>query len=132
MKTFCKAFGYWLWHPEDTGILCQNRALKLQLPQCISCLGVEISEKTELIDLPAQESDPIPEPFPDYELLEWIKGQNMAELGRMLGVNRFVVKRWVDRGRIPKKYRELALHLQNVHISANGNIATSKKCSQIG
>jgi len=116
MKTFCKTFGYWLWHPEDTEILCRNRALKLQLPQCISCLGLELPEKTEVIDLPSQESDPILELSPDHELLEWIKGQNMAEIGRMLGdrgIDRRTIYKWIKRGRIPNKYKGLLNDLRN-------------------
>ena len=118
MKTFCKTFGYWLWHPEDTGILCQNRALKLQLPQCISCLGLEIEEsETKVITLPKQESTPIPEVSPDQELLEWIKENGMAQIGRMLGddgIDRRTIQKWIRRGRIPNKYRDLISDLQNV------------------
>ena len=117
MKTFCKAFGYWLWHPEDTGILCQNRALKLQLPQCISCLGLEMEEsETKAIDLPKRESRPISPISPDHELLEWIKGQNMAETGRMLGdkgIDRRTIYKWIKRGRIPNKYKWLLNDLRN-------------------
>jgi len=110
MKVFCKVFGYWLYHPQDTEIICRNRALKLGTPQCCSCLGVE-----------PPESPPPPDPDPpstngDRELLAWIKQAGLAKVGRMLGddgVDRRTVQKWVARGIIPNKYKELVDDLRN-------------------
>ena len=118
MQTYCDKFKYWLYHPEDTGLLCKNRAFKLRLPQCINCLGLEIEEdETKVVDLQEQESTSIPEVSPDQELLAWIKENGMAQIGRMLGddgIDRRTIQKWIKRGKIPNKYRELVSDLQNV------------------
>ena len=130
MKIFCGTFGYFLYHPEDTGIICKSRALKLRLPQCCSCLGIEVPESPQenpspVVPLPTPTAIPTPlrNPSPDSAILEWIKEQGMAEIGRMLGVSRFAVKKWLDRGRIPKRHQELLYHLmetdQDVNISSS-------------
>lgn len=122
MKTFCGTFGYFLFHPENTSLICKNRALKLRLPQCCSCLGLEVPESPEeeassVIPLPAPKSIPGPDSSSDSALLDWIKEQGMAQIGRMLGdtgVDRSTVHRWVRKGRIPNKYKDLLNDLRNV------------------
>ena len=115
MKTFCKTFGYRLYHPEDTSLICKHRALKLRFPQCCSCLGLELpvkeeSEKESLITISPSmaqtQATEISPPNNDGRLLEWIKEKGMAHVGRMLGdkgVDRRTVQMWITREKIPNK-----------------------------
>ena len=36
---FCETLGYWLYHPVDTSLICDNRALKFS--ECRRCRGIE-------------------------------------------------------------------------------------------
>jgi hypothetical protein len=38
-KKFCETLGYWLYHPVDTSLICDNRALKFS--ECRKCRGIE-------------------------------------------------------------------------------------------
>jgi hypothetical protein len=49
MRTFCKTFDHWLYHPSDTGLICENR-IRLSLPECLKCKGKKSS--TRRIELP--------------------------------------------------------------------------------
>ncbi len=49
MKTYCQTFDHWLCHPEDTKLICQNRAERL--PECRRCMGIE-AQKASLTPLP--------------------------------------------------------------------------------
>lgn len=126
MQTYCDKFKYWLYHPEDTGLLCKNRAFKLRLPQCINCLGLEIPEQepaTDTLTIDNPEPEPIPGPSSDFELLEWIKANGMAQIGRMIGnegVDRRAVQKWVKKGKIPNKYRDLLFEMKMSPSLANG------------
>ena len=39
-KFFCETLGYWLYHPVDTSLICDNRALKFS--ECRRCRGIEV------------------------------------------------------------------------------------------
>lgn len=36
MKTFCETFNYWLYHPSDTKLICENR-IGLSVVECLKC-----------------------------------------------------------------------------------------------
>jgi len=40
VKTYCSIFGHWLWHPLDTKLICEHRALKLRFADCRKCQGM--------------------------------------------------------------------------------------------
>jgi hypothetical protein len=47
MRTFCEDFfGYWLYHPIDTKLICENR-VKLSIPECLKCKGITLVNKKE-------------------------------------------------------------------------------------
>lgn len=67
MKIYCKEFDYWIYHPADPELVCENRAKKLGLPKCKKCRGI-----------PSPEPIPKEKPIPQLILLnvdrdKWIE-----------------------------------------------------------